>query len=208
MTGRKWDWLSGPLAHDFANTIHWRGTTPIDHIADQAGLRSWLDHEPHDLPEVSEVTESLTEQTRTLRDAVRAAMTAVAAGHEPGVSDLDVINDMTRRHPMTRVLGANGVVLEPPPTQMSTLSSASWPRPLSPPWVSPSSAAESRSAPLPAAGGSSTAIALTRSGATPTAAPERAPNDTTTTSPAERTDACMIGWCSQRQSRMSPTRSI
>lgn len=114
MTGRKWDWLSGPLAHDFANTIHWRGTTPIDHIADQAGLRSWLDHEPHDLPEVSEVTESLTEQTRTLRDAVRAAMTAVAAGHEPGVSDLDVINDMTRRHPMTRVLGANGVVLEPP----------------------------------------------------------------------------------------------
>lgn len=103
-----WGWLSEPLAHDFANTVHWRGTTPVDHIATLDGLRGWLQHEPHPLPPVDEPSEALAHELRRLRDAVRAAMTAVADGRLPDPADVEVINDTARRHAMTTLLSASG----------------------------------------------------------------------------------------------------
>lgn len=104
MARQAWSWLSEPLAHDFANTIHWRGTTPVDHIATIDGLRSWLRHEPRPLPAAPRVDDEVVGEVRELRDAVRAAMIATAAGGRPEFTDLTTINTAAREHAVTHLI--------------------------------------------------------------------------------------------------------
>lgn len=109
MARQAWNWLSEPLAHDFANTIHWRGTKPVDHIATTAGILGWLAHEPQPVPRPTQVDEATARELRLLRDATRAAMIAVAGGSTPDPKDIAVVNRVARRHATVRLMDPEGL---------------------------------------------------------------------------------------------------
>lgn len=110
MAGAPWKWLGEPLAHDFANTIHWRGTTPVDHIATLEGLHSWLRQVPHPVPQ-TQVSPREHRELLHLRDATRNAMIEIAAGRQPAAADVEVLNASARRHPVIREIDPPELVL-------------------------------------------------------------------------------------------------
>lgn len=99
-----WEWLSEPLALDFANTVHWHGTTEVDHIADAAGVCHWLAHEPHELPPCGTLDADTHSQLVALRDATRRTLRRLADGVHPHASDVGTINAAARAHPTTRCI--------------------------------------------------------------------------------------------------------
>ena len=71
-------WLGEPLAIDFANTVMVvREGEEVDLIGDLDGIGRWLDAEAERLGELSVAPDRIGE-IRSLRDAVRALLTAVA----------------------------------------------------------------------------------------------------------------------------------
>lgn len=99
MTTPSWDWLSEPLALDFANTVHWHSSTDVDHIDTLDGVHDWLAHEPHELPPVHRLDSETHGQLVTLRDASRKVLRHLVNGESPDPQDVEQINAAARRHP-------------------------------------------------------------------------------------------------------------
>src|SRR5829696_7555501 len=76
-----WDWLSEPLAMDFANTTRRRGMVEHDYLRDAADLESWSEREAGRVPRVpARAAAGRMDEVRAGRDEVRAARRAAGDG--------------------------------------------------------------------------------------------------------------------------------
>ena len=93
-------WLGEPLAIDFANTVMVvREGEEMDLIGDLDGIGRWLDAEAERLGELSVAPDRIGE-IRSLRDAVRALLTAVAEQRSAPGWAVDEINAASAAAPV------------------------------------------------------------------------------------------------------------
>ena len=93
-------WLGEPLAIDFANTVMVvREGEEVDLIGDLDGIGRWLDAEAERLGELS-VAPNRIGEIRSLRDAVRALLTAVAEQRSAPGWAVDEINAASAAAPV------------------------------------------------------------------------------------------------------------
>ncbi len=98
-------WLGEPLAVDLANTVMVvREGEEVDLLAGRDDLRRWLAAERERLGDCAFALAHLGE-IRTLRDAIRDALTATARGQTPRRDALEHINAASAEAPIAPQLG-------------------------------------------------------------------------------------------------------
>jgi predicted RNA-binding Zn ribbon-like protein len=102
-----WYWLGGPLAMDFANTIHRRGMVDVDHLMTGRDVASWCAHERAGrVPRVSaRAAAPRIAEIRELRDDVHAVLRAAVDGTPLPAATAERVNARARALPIVAQLG-------------------------------------------------------------------------------------------------------
>jgi len=101
-----WDWLSEPLAMDFANTTRRRGMVEHDYLRDAADLESWSEREADRVPRVpARAAAGRMDEVRAVRDDVKAVLRAAVDGAPLPGPAVGRLNARARALPIVPQLG-------------------------------------------------------------------------------------------------------
>jgi predicted RNA-binding Zn ribbon-like protein len=118
-----WDWLSEPLAMDFANTTRRRGMVEHDYLRDAADLESWSEREAERVPRVpARAAAGRMDEVRAVRDDVKAVLRATVDKTPLPPQAVARLNSRARAVPIVRQLGRRpGEVSAAPATRTTPL---------------------------------------------------------------------------------------
>jgi len=116
-----WDWLSEPLAMDFANTTRRRGMVEHDYLRDAADLESWSEREAGRVPRVAaRAAVGRMDEVRAVRDDVKAVLRATVDRAPLPVQPVSRLNARARAVPMVPQLGRSPGELHTAPATRAT----------------------------------------------------------------------------------------
>ncbi|WP_052068990.1 CGNR zinc finger domain-containing protein [Rhodococcoides fascians] len=102
-----WSWLGDHFALDVVNTVQLQRGTYVELIASTADLQEWAELQgarvPETIPDDADI-----DTFRLTRDHMLALLRAVASDMEVPGDSVDHIDDIARRHPVTRRLDLGG----------------------------------------------------------------------------------------------------
>jgi predicted RNA-binding Zn ribbon-like protein len=116
-----WDWLSEPLAMDFANTTRRRGMIEHDYLRDAADLESWSEREVGRVPRVpARAAAGRMDEVRVVRDDVKAVLHATVDGTPLPAQPVSRLNARARALPIVPQLGRHPGELRTVPATRAT----------------------------------------------------------------------------------------
>ncbi|MYS23166.1 Putative stress-induced transcription regulator, partial [Streptomyces sp. DvalAA-14] len=101
--------VSDHIGLDFAATVSWRATHPVELLAEPDDLTRWLT-EAGLSPHPDEATRADLELARALREAAYRAAGACATRQPCDPADLALLNGFAARNPMRPVVTAAGAI--------------------------------------------------------------------------------------------------
>jgi predicted RNA-binding Zn ribbon-like protein len=116
-----WDWLSEPLAMDFANTIRRRGMVEHDYLRDAADLESWSEREAGRVPRVpARAAAGRMDEVRAGRDDLKAVLRATVERMPLPAQPVRRLNARARALPIVPQLGGHAGELRTAPAKRAT----------------------------------------------------------------------------------------
>lgn len=103
----RFEFVSDHLALDFAATVAWRDTEPVDMLARPADLAEWLTQASL-VDRLAEPTKAQLDRARELREAIHRAARAAVDGAPAAPDDLGIIRWHAARRPPVPVLHGVG----------------------------------------------------------------------------------------------------
>jgi predicted RNA-binding Zn ribbon-like protein len=103
----RFEFVSDHLALDFAATVAWRGTEPVDMLTTPADLAGWITQASL-VDRLAAPTRAQLDRARNLREAVYRAARAAVDGAPAAPDDLGLIRGHAARRPPVPVLDALG----------------------------------------------------------------------------------------------------